>query len=336
MGYKLRREVRDHLPAGLLTGGERCLVLELADWCNDDTREGWPGVEWLADAADVPESKVGEMFARIARKWVELRVPLGFGKDGRPFYARSGQRTVYRFPTLAAPANEVTQNGGPSRIEAPQNGVPEAPQNRGAEAPQNGGARYPKTGGPSPQGSPQRTSSSLSSGDGPPSALAETETEGRERDELDQDSETYNAALAHPRRLLAEQCGITDTDEADMLIGNIEDHEQVRSPGFWVTVGNNGTLPGLVGAAQDRITTAERTKPETRPDAHEYQPGPAGHCATCGFPRPNGRHYRIAQPQWDVSILDQRYAAQAAQRRRNGHQPYLNAAYTDADYHQPL
>ncbi len=48
MGFKLRREVRDLLPPGVLTANERLLVLELADNCRDDSddngpaREGWP------------------------------------------------------------------------------------------------------------------------------------------------------------------------------------------------------------------------------------------------------------------------------------------------------
>lgn len=208
MGFKLRREVRDHLPPGLLTANERCVVLELADYCNDDTRTGAPGVDWLARAADVPAGKVGEILARVARKWTELRVPLGVGSDGRAYYSRTGQRTSYRFPDLAG-SPEAPRNGGPAEDgEAPRNGGPEVPRNGGPEVPQNRGpasaGRSPKTGGPSPH-HPQRDPSSLSPG---------------ERDAPSIAHQVLTAAGADPA-------------EADRLIPVIEHIGKVRTPAAW-------------------------------------------------------------------------------------------------------
>jgi len=164
MGFKLRREVRDLIPPGLLTARERCLVLEIADACDDDNRSGYPGAERLAERADMPASKVGDMLAKIAAKWVELRVPLGVGKDGRLYYSRPRKCTTYKFPSAdelveagkkarAKAAEKAPQDGGPSK-KAPRNGAPEAPESGGPEAPQNGVTRPPETGGPSPYRTP--------------------------------------------------------------------------------------------------------------------------------------------------------------------------------------
>lgn len=100
MGYELRREVRDAIPPGAISSAERLLVLEIADQCNDTTRVGWPGAELLAELTDLAPRSVQETLARIGRKWIELRVPLGKDRYGRPYYSHAGKRTTFRFPPL--------------------------------------------------------------------------------------------------------------------------------------------------------------------------------------------------------------------------------------------
>ena len=108
LGTRLRREIRNLLPPGLLTPIERAIVLEIADACRDDdgpggaARTGQPGMAWILEAAGAAsEKKVGEALASIARKWVELRVPLGIGRDGKAYYSVASVRTTYRFPSGA-------------------------------------------------------------------------------------------------------------------------------------------------------------------------------------------------------------------------------------------
>lgn len=98
MGYLVRRDVRDHLPPGLLTAAERLLVLEIADFAGETTREAWPGKGALAAATDLSDRSIQELLSRIAKKWVELRVPLGKDDNGKPYYSHRGRRTVYRIP----------------------------------------------------------------------------------------------------------------------------------------------------------------------------------------------------------------------------------------------
>lgn len=100
MGYELRREVRAVLPPGVLTPLERNLVLEIADQCGDNTREGFPGAALLALLIDKSERTVEETLKGIGKKWVELRVELGKGSDGRPYYSHRKVRTTFRFPDV--------------------------------------------------------------------------------------------------------------------------------------------------------------------------------------------------------------------------------------------
>jgi hypothetical protein len=188
MGYKLRREIRDLLPAGLLTPSERLLVLEVADTCGDETRTGWPGVEWLVAKCDVPSAKrVGEHFASIARKWFEIRVEIGKDRHGKPFYANPGKRTTYRMPTRA---ELVAQHG---EEKAPKNQGLDAckdPEIQGAEVPKNQGANPPKTRDPSPQLEPlKKNTSSLSprEDEQPSAATVPTQRPERENDDASQE-----------------------------------------------------------------------------------------------------------------------------------------------------
>ena len=161
MGYKLRREIRDVLPAGVLTPSERLLVLEIADTCNDDTRTGWPGVEWLVSKCDIPTAKrVGEHFASIARKWFEIRVELGKDRHGKPFYAIPGKRMTFRMPTRP----ELVARHGDSKVPEIQGlDACKDPEFQGAKVPEIQGANPPESRDPSPQLEPlKKEPSSLS------------------------------------------------------------------------------------------------------------------------------------------------------------------------------
>ena len=162
MGYELRREIRDLLPrGGVLTDKECRLILELADNANDQTRRAWPGVDWLAEVCDIPNPKrVGEFLTSIARKWVELRVELGKDRHGKPYFAKSGHRTVYRFPTrteLVAMLGEdqVPPTPGLDARKVPGKEGPQVPAKEGPQVPPTEGAQAPAKGGPFSSDSPQ-------------------------------------------------------------------------------------------------------------------------------------------------------------------------------------
>lgn len=252
MGFKLRREVRDLLPKGLLTDKEARLILELADNCDDDTREGWPGVEWLADKADIPNSKrVGEFFASIAKKWVELRVPLGViksgPKSGQSFYSHAGERTTYRFPSRsdleARSPLKVPAKRGPSKV--PPTAGPKVPAEGGPKGPPNAEKRSPQRRDPSPHITPQRDSSSLSSGADRLSAPAPLVSDEQERDE----SFSQKPEPLDPRRRLIAKRGFVG-DEIDFVQGFIESANRIDTDGWYFTADRNGSLDNWCAQAR--------------------------------------------------------------------------------------
>jgi hypothetical protein len=362
MGYKLRREVRDALPPGLLTSAERLLVLEIADQCRDTTRECFPGTEALIRLTDLSERSIQELLNRIAKKWIELRVPLGKGKQGQPYYSHAGRRITYRFPPLAI--SEATTD--PGAYDATD---PGASEEEGATDPSEGAtdpsgrcdgsvSKVRQIRGPSPHSSSKNTSS-LSSGDTPaddrPPAAAEPEPKNRERDRIDLPQEQETHPLAYPRQLIAEHFGITDPDEADELIGYVEAEHKVHSPGFWITTAKNGTAVGLITKALAqtlRKVNVADAEPCPLPDHR----GPVNNCHRCWGDRKAGddpyagrEHLR---PDWwyDVYVLsggragqrpgqpyrNQPEGAHAASwgAHRNKHQPFLNPE--PEAYDQPL
>lgn len=255
VGYPLRREVRDLLPKGVLTDKEARLILELADSCDDDTRRGWPGVEWLAEKTDIPNSKrVGEYFASIARKWVELRIPLGHGAGGKPYYSYPGERTRYEFPSRATlftlrnrmvpskPGPKVPEKAGPNQGRSLQKGDHMIPE--------EGGPKVPPKGGPISSISSSSSSSSLSPDEA--SAPAVTESE-RERV-----ASPKNTTLAH--RLVAD-LGVPRELVATVVEAMVIRY-RIESPGWWINAERNGTLADAVGAVLaelDEKSTAPRS-----------------------------------------------------------------------------
>jgi hypothetical protein len=195
MGYELRRWLADRLPAEV-SSGERVLALEIADLANDRTRRAF-GAETLARLlhrsgfADMKQ--VGKVLGKLAARGLELRAPIT-GKDGRPVrdrrgrpvFAAKGHGLEFLVPTAEcpalrrAPARESFDDppdGGPSESSLGRgtftgDEASHAPRSSPvketfeAEGPPTGArsspARSPKVppaGDPSPQGSPQVTSS---------------------------------------------------------------------------------------------------------------------------------------------------------------------------------
>ncbi len=103
-------EVLDHSPP-TLTPVDRLLLTVVAEDCNDATREGWCGWQLIArrmhwsDQVGGGKHAVTKAVAQLASHGVEIRVPMGKDKNGKPIYATRGHRTVYRIPPLGKGAN---------------------------------------------------------------------------------------------------------------------------------------------------------------------------------------------------------------------------------------
>lgn len=269
MGFELRREVVDLLPrGGVLTDKECRLILELADNCHEQTRKGWPGVEWLADKCDIPNPKrVGEFFASIARKWTELRVELGKDKHGKPYYAKPGQRTVYRIPTRdelieCLGADKVPPTPGLSPRKVPPTPGPKVPATEGPKVPPTPGARSPQQRDPSPQVFPQGSSSKNTSSLSPrEDAESATPTSDRER-EVDASQEQPEPLNPVQRLLIKNGC---PAEQVEQVKNRIDTLKNVMSDGWYFTANSNGSLKLAVGEALEDAAT-----------------GPTEQCGECG------------------------------------------------------
>src|SRR5688572_1659860 len=266
MGYVLRREIRDVLPrGGILTDKEARLLLEAADFCRDETREGWPGSEWLAEKADLSDpSRVGEFFASIAEKWVEFRVPLGKNKRGEPYYSYPGKRTTFRFPSKAeleaTPARKVAkkrkkvpESTGPNLV--PESTGPKVPYPRGPYGPGTSAEWSRNLRDPSPQ-FPSVQPSSLSSGPRTGSPYAGHQVEGERADASQEPQDQIRAVLTEHGcppagfDVVIEYC--------DRLPGG------PKGPGWYVAVGRAGHLAGHIADALRPAPPKTMTYPEWR------------------------------------------------------------------------
>jgi hypothetical protein len=99
MGVRLIKEVMNGAPAELSTS-ERLLLLVLAEDANDQTRQGWPGIDLLTQRTGLKERGVRAVLARLAERGLECRVPIATDSTGRPLFATHGHRTTYVIPDL--------------------------------------------------------------------------------------------------------------------------------------------------------------------------------------------------------------------------------------------
>lgn len=321
MGYKLRREVRDRIPPGLLTPAERLLILEIADQCNDQTRECWPGAALISTLTDLAPRSIQETLRRIGEKWIELRVVLGKSDKGTPIYAYPGRRTIYRFPPL--PVLKGATDRGP--LGATDRGASETD---GATDPSEwcdeSGEMVRQIGGPSPQRSfPQEKPSSLSApADDERTAGADLEPE---RDVSDfQDSQPRDPdPYAMQRRHLARN-GVTDETELRVLPPLIEEMHKVDTPrAWWAYVDKQGDLPSCIDEARVQIADARSfgaASASARADDW---------CGVCELP--NRWRYVNGDPS-KPQRCPECHADRARDRPRpaTGYQPYRD---TDRDYH---
>lgn len=307
MGYIVRREVRDALPAGLLTSAERLVLLEIADLAGDRTRVARFGPDDVAVHVDMTAEAVRKHVQRISRKGIEIRIPLGTDKNGNPIYAHEGKQTNYRIPPMAPrEGGQTVQALGVERVDNPSAEGGQTVQPTGwTDCPE----RMDRPSTPSPQFSSKNTQS-LSQPAMPADMLAALGVEERER---------------------------------DGLIQRIEQQNTVHSPGWWIKAWGNGTLADCLKRARADSpppkpswcgTCDQRTRMREREGGYG-QGITAYHCPDC---HPSV----VAEQQRGQDIADSwEYAARNGGRtradpsrsnRRGGFKPYLNPTDPDTAY----
>lgn len=175
MGVRLLVEVLDHAPADL-TPAERLVLAVLAEDARDETRKCWPGMDKLERRTGLRSDSLRRVFQRLAKRGLEVRVPITFTKKGAPVFAREGVQTNYRIPEFpessrdCGPASNgegeeesrdqhpATEEGSASRLEGGEAGL--SSQRGGTVVPLRRDSRPAQEAGLSSRPSPQYPSGS--------------------------------------------------------------------------------------------------------------------------------------------------------------------------------
>lgn len=137
MAVSLVSEVVAFLAGSDLTLAERLVLLVIAERANARTREAWQstdaGKRWvLTEIVGVGDDGLKSILQRLAKRDLEVRVPIGKDKNGKIMYAVKGRQTTYRLPVLpgvTTPPNDLyggvpTPDGG---VYTPDGGVTTPP-----------------------------------------------------------------------------------------------------------------------------------------------------------------------------------------------------------------
>ncbi|WP_030437379.1 hypothetical protein [Actinoplanes subtropicus] len=139
MAIQLIREVVAYLPGSALTPAERTTLFAIAEAADANTREAYQCTgengrrRWvLAEIVGVGDDGLKSILQRLAKRDLEVRVPIGKDKKERVIYAVKGHQTTYRLPALGGvlspPMNSyggvTSPNGG---VVTPDGGVRTSP-----------------------------------------------------------------------------------------------------------------------------------------------------------------------------------------------------------------
>lgn len=121
MSGELVREVLDLAPRDL-TPSQLVVLLVVAersqprprvvDGRHIAARECFPDREQMQLDCRMTEDTLSKTLQRLARRGLEVRVPLGEDKSGRPYFARAGHRSTYRLPVFEMRADDGPGTSG--------------------------------------------------------------------------------------------------------------------------------------------------------------------------------------------------------------------------------
>lgn len=114
MAYELVEEVLDHAPEAL-GQAERLALVIIAEKARKGTRAADIAQDVFLRRMGIGDRGLRKVFERLESHGLEVRVPLGVLKDGRPLYAIPGHVCSFVLPPLAPSkkaANPSTEEGG--------------------------------------------------------------------------------------------------------------------------------------------------------------------------------------------------------------------------------
>lgn len=231
MGYHLYREVKRHAPSDLDTG-ELALLLILADEANDETRECFPGMDELCAYMRMSADGIGKVLQRLAKRGIDVRVPVGKDKTGRAIYAMKGVRTTYQLPKFA-PTMPVPQYGQSANAQTPVR--PKTDSRPDAGTPISGVWPDAGTSMPGPQSGPSP--------------------------HIPQEEEPHLSVAQRVLRTAA--LGLTEDEEKKLI--DWTNRQDRKGPAWWRTLAANGDLPDLVASWREHAVTAAAVFGDTPP-----------------------------------------------------------------------
>lgn len=105
-----------------LTTADAAVLLAIAERANEKDREMWRHrgdkgklIDRICAIARLTPSGASNAFKRLAKRGLEVRIPLSHGKDGRPIFAYDGMAMRFRLPEL------------PASVTLPKSPVPQPP-----------------------------------------------------------------------------------------------------------------------------------------------------------------------------------------------------------------
>jgi hypothetical protein len=286
MGYELYRHVLNHAPDEI-DAAARLVLAVIADDANEKTRKSYLGMDLLSHRTGLLPDSVGKALRRLAKAGVEIRVPLGTDKRGRPVFAAKGNRTTYMVPVFRK------REFAPSKV-APeadlQSQSPDERQTKEDSKPGPSSAKPGREADPPPQSPHKEETSADPSGPTDPTSpkeeredvervcahLRQRVIDGGKPAHLVNITDKWRTAA----RLLMDRDGVTE-DQVHRAIDWVQDHD------FWRT--NVRAMPKLREkyfelrdqAARDR----NRQKPKPAPGSMASQ-RTATRCTEHALPLP--------------------------------------------------
>ena len=108
---------------------DRFILVTIAEEIRDPHRRCTPGSGVLAEKVGLSRIGLRRALQRLAKRGLEVRVPLMIGADGRAVFAVPGQLQTYRIPPLLDSSSQVRQGGTqvpPGGTQVPPGGTPGA------------------------------------------------------------------------------------------------------------------------------------------------------------------------------------------------------------------
>ncbi len=240
MAVSLISEVMAFVTGSDLAPTERFVLVAIAEQANAKTRQAWQESgnggrrRWnLAEAVGLSPTGLRDVLQRLAKRGLEVRVPLSKDSKGRVVYAVHGRQTTYRLP------------GFPRR------------DGDAWPSPYGDGGALPPDGEPSPYGD----------GQAPPPDGQPSPPDGQPSPYPSVSRQSPNSNAREPRHIVMDNTD-AKSSEADAVVARISNEVKPRSLGGFLThLAKSGELQQWVAEARAAGVKADLAEANARRQA---------------------------------------------------------------------